>query len=198
MDAPQKHKIFEKEALVHLDAMFGLAYSLTRNRAKAEDLVQESILKAYRAFNTFEQGTYMKAWLFRIVKNTFISQWRKAKVRPESKEIDDENFKSFYGEVYEQIPKKDNGVPAEEVLDPEKLEHVLGDEIKQALEQLSEEYREVIYLCDIQEMSYQDIADILEIPIGTVRSRLARARKQLQKMLWRYAKDKGLWRRVES
>ncbi len=189
-----KQEEFEALALEHLNPLYGMAMSLTRNKADAEDLVQESIIKAFRAFDSFEKGTNIKAWLFKILKNTFISNWRKKKNVKEEKPIDDMSEFSFYSAAYPSMPKSPEGVPSDDVFNADKLEHVLGDEVKKALDSLPEEYREAIFLCDIQGLAYQEIADILSIPIGTVRSRLARARSSLQKLLWDYAKESGLWR----
>jgi len=181
---------FEELALPHLDALFGFAISLTRNKTEAQDLLQEAYLRAYKSFSSFERGTNIKAWLFRIVKNVFINEYRKKKRAPESEPIDDYLEFSFYKHAREMGREPGDA----ELTDPSKLEYVLGDEVTHALSELPEEYREAVFLCDVQELSYADIAKVLDIPIGTVRSRLARARGMLQKLLWDYAQKKGLFK----
>jgi RNA polymerase sigma-70 factor (ECF subfamily) len=190
-------KEFERLALVYLDDLYRMGFSFTRQKADAEDLVQRSILKAFRAFHCFERGTNMKAWLFKILRNTFISDYRQKKRHAVQSIEDDEAEFSFYKAAQEEARKASEAMPEEAVIDPAKLEYVLGDEVKRALDSLSEDFREVIFLCDVQGLSYLEIADILDVPVGTVRSRIARARGQMQKLLWQYAKDKGLWRRAQ-
>lgn len=199
---PAKHsmnkadkKAFEETALLYLNDLYRLGFSFTHQKADAEDLVQRSLLKAFRAFHRFERGTNMKAWLFKILRNTFISDYRQKKKHAVQSIEDDEAEFSFYKAAKEEARKVSDTIPEEQILDPAKLEYILGDEVKKALDSLSSEFREAIFLCDVQGLSYEEIAGILEIPVGTVRSRLARARAQMQKTLWEYAKDKGLWRR---
>jgi RNA polymerase sigma-70 factor (ECF subfamily) len=188
-------KAFEETALLYLNDLYRLGFSFTHQKADAEDLVQRSLLKAFRAFHRFERGTNMKAWLFKILRNTFISDYRQKKKHAVQSIEDDEAEFSFYKAAKEEARKVSDTIPEEQILDPAKLEYILGDEVKKALDSLSSEFREAIFLCDVQGLSYEEIAGILEIPVGTVRSRLARARAQMQKTLWEYAKDKGLWRR---
>jgi RNA polymerase sigma-70 factor (ECF subfamily) len=188
-------KEFEKLALVYLDDLYRMGLSFTHNKADAEDLVQRSVMKAYRAFQSFERGTNMKAWLFKILRNTFISDYRRNKKHAVQSIEDDEAEFSFYKAAQEEARKASESISEEVVLDPSKLEYVLGDEVKKALDSLSDDFREAIFLCDVQGLSYVEMAEILDVPVGTVRSRLARARGQMQKVLWEYAKDKGLWRR---
>lgn len=191
--------LFENEVMAYANDLFGFAMSLVRNRADAEDLVQETLLKACRAKNQFEKGTRLKAWLFTILRNTFINSYRKKKKEATSS-IEDEADFSMYGEVYDAIEKDSGYAPLEQqpITQPQKMEQAMGDEVLLALNSLSEEYREVLFFSDVQELSYQSIADILNIPIGTVRSRLARARGTLQKSLWHYAQKSGLLRRKVS
>lgn len=189
------HQEFQVIALKHLDALYRHALSLTRHQSDAEDLVQEAFLKAFRSFHQFERGTNLKAWLFKILRNTFIGDYRrKQKIQDRTLSEEAAEF-SFYAAAQEEAKKSSNSLPLEEALATSRLEHVLGDEVSKALDSLSEEFREVIFLCDVQEFSYQEISRILEVPIGTVRSRLARARGSLQKLLWDYAVQKGLLRR---
>lgn len=192
-DYETRKREFETLTMGYLDALYRQAYGFTYNAARAEDLVQDTYLKAFGAFDSFERGTKIKAWLFRILRNTFISDYRKKKREPEVPYADD--YFSFYDAVAKDVQACGEKVQDADSLDPFKLEQVLGDEVTKALEQLSTEFREVIYLCDVQELSYQEMASIIDVPVGTVRSRLARARAMLQKFLFDYAKNKGLWRR---
>ncbi|MBN1688556.1 MAG: sigma-70 family RNA polymerase sigma factor [Candidatus Omnitrophica bacterium] len=192
----QKADQFQALVAEHLDALYGFALSLTRNKAKAEDLVQESVLKAFRFFHQFERGTHIKAWLFKILKNTFLTDWRRDKRHPESLSMDDEesNF-SFYVEAFRQSKASPQDYLPPESLHEQDMEQFFGDEIMKAMESLPMEFREVIFMCDVQGFAYADIAKILNIPIGTVRSRLARGRGMLQKHLWQYAQDRGILKR---
>ncbi len=193
---PTAKERFEMLTLEHLGALYRHAVWLTRNSTAAEDIVQEAYLKAYRAFGSYRQGSNIKAWLFKILRNTFISEYRKRKNHPEIRvPEDDPDFTTFYGAVKHAHLRGCGELSEKDLTDAAKLERFLGDEVMQALELLSDEYREAIFLCDIQHLSYQEMAEVLDIPIGTVRSRLARARNLLQKALWHYAQDKGLWRR---
>jgi len=181
---------FRNQILEQLDALFGFAMSLARNRSDAEDLVQETCLKAWRSASGFKAGTNLKAWLFTILRNTFINEYRRRKNSGEKVSLDaDEEF-SFYAEAYGSLQRSEKE-PVPDVMNPDKVEELFGDEITKALESLSDEFREAVFLSDVQELPYQEIAEILEIPIGTVRSRIARARAALQKQLWVYAHEKG-------
>jgi RNA polymerase sigma-70 factor (ECF subfamily) len=190
-----KQAEFERLVLGYLDPLYRFAWSLTRNRTEADDLVQKSVMKAYRAFDRFERGTNVRAWLFRILRNAFISDYRKMKRRAEQSIDEDDAEFSFYAAAQEKAWRDSETLSEDALLKPEKLERVLGDEVTRALETLPEEFREVVFMCDIQGFSYQEMAGILNVPVGTVRSRLARARGKLQKILWAYAQRKGLWRR---
>jgi len=183
---------FKNLILENLNGLYGFALSLTRNTADANDLVQEASLRAWRSFHQFKPGTNLKAWLFTILKNTFINEYRRKKRSPEKVSLDDEENFSFYAKAQAQLTAEGkHSVPG--ALDPSKLEEVLGDEVHEALYALPEEYREAIVLSDVQDLSYADIAKVLNVPIGTVRSRLARGRSMLQKLLWDYANSKGLF-----
>lgn len=199
MMSPAPQSSFENETMSYANDLFGFAMSLVRNRTDAEDLVQETLLKACRSKDQFEKGTRLKSWLFTILRNTFINSYRKKK-RESTSSIEDEADFSMYGEVYDAVEKDSAYAPLEEqpIINPQKLGEVMGDEVLLALNALSEEYREVLFFSDVQELPYQAIADILNIPIGTVRSRLARARGALQKSLWKYAQQNGLLRRKAS
>jgi RNA polymerase sigma-70 factor (ECF subfamily) len=177
-------------ALPHLEALFNLALNLTRNRKDAEDLVQEAYLRAYRFFHTFRRGTHIKAWLFRILRNTFINRYRAQKIRPE--EVDFGKIEASYEQMIEETFTRDRTPPSpEEIV----MEGVLDDEIEQALARLPEEYRAVVLMALLEEMSYREIADALSIPLGTVMSRLHRGRKMLQADLVEFARRRGIVRR---
>jgi RNA polymerase sigma-70 factor (ECF subfamily) len=184
---------FEEVALPHLEALFNLALSLTRNRKDAEDLVQESFLRAYRFFASYQKGTHIKAWLFRILRNTFINRYRAQKIRPE--EVDFGKIEATYEQMIEQTFLRDR-TPAspEEIV----MDGVLDREIQDALARLPEEYRTVVLMALLEGMSYKDIAAALSIPLGTVMSRLHRGRKMLQASLLEFATRKGILRRAES
>lgn len=175
----------EAEALTHLDALYRTALRLSRNPQDAEDLVQETFLNAFRSLDRFEEGTNLRAWLFRILNNAFISQYRRRKRRPSSS-IEDVTEYYLYDHLVEggAAPRSEN--PEQEVLDR------IGDEaVLRALEDLPVEFRQVELLADVEGFSYREIADILNIPIGTVMSRLYRARRRLQKLLWQEARELG-------
>ena len=178
---------FERVALPHINAMFNLALKLTRNRKDAEDLVQETYLRAYRFFNSYESGTQIKAWLFRILRNTFVNRYRAAKIRPE--EVDFDKIESTYEQIVEESFLSDHraATPEKEVMDG-----VLDAEIQEALEALPDEYRPVVVMALMEDMSYREIAGVLSIPLGTVMSRLHRGRKMLQAALVDYARRKGI------
>jgi RNA polymerase sigma-70 factor (ECF subfamily) len=168
-------------------AMFNLAMSLTRNRGEAEDLVQEAYLRAFRFFDSFRPGTHIKAWLFRILRNTFINRYRAAKVRPNEVELDkiDAAYEKMVDEEF---------LRAKQPTSPERLvmEGILDEEVSRALAELPEEYRSVVLMALAEEMSYKEIAAALAIPLGTVMSRLHRGRKLLQASLLEYARRKGI------
>jgi len=174
---------FEREALPHLDALFGLALRLTGgDQARSEDLVQDAILKAYRSWDRFETGTNCRAWLMTILRNTFINDFRKVKSRPIS--VD-----------YEDLAGR---LPADTLFESDPEGHVFGriidDKVIAAIEELPDDFRIPIVLSDIEGLAYQEIADLLGIPVGTVKSRLFRARKRLQVRLYEYAVEMGFLR----
>ena len=167
----------------HLDGLFGAALRMTRNRVRAEDLLQETFLRAWRSFHTFKPGTNVRAWLYRILMNAYIDGYRKSEREPEV--VDQEDVDEFY--LYSKVHESDDfrraGNP-EEVL----LNSLMDADVKGALDSLPEAFRNVVVLADIEGFSYKEIADILSIPIGTVMSRLHRGRRQLQVKLWDYAR----------
>jgi RNA polymerase sigma-70 factor (ECF subfamily) len=177
-------RVFEKEFMPHMDAMYNFALKLTADEDDAQDLVQDTCLKAYRFINSFEPGTYAKAWLFRILKNNFINDYRKKSRGPSKVEFEWVE-QSISGEDEAAEPAYFADLQAETVND------MLGDEITAALQSLPVDFRMIIILCDLEEFSYEEMAKILDIPIGTVRSRLHRARALLKTKLANYAKTKG-------
>ena len=174
---------FEAMVSDHLDGLFGASLRLTRNRARAEDLLQETFLRAWRSFHTFRPGTNVRAWLYRILMNAYIDGYRKSEREPEV--VDQEDVDEFY--LYSRVHESDDyrraGNP-EEVL----LNNLMDADVKGALQGLPENFRNVVILADIEGFSYKEIAEILGIPIGTVMSRLHRGRRQLQVKLWEYAR----------
>ena len=180
---------FEEVALPHLDALYNLALKLTRNPKDAEDLVQEAFLRAFRFFDSYQPGTHIKAWLFRILRNTFINRYRAQKVRPD--EVDFSKVEAVYDRVVqEEFLDKHQPPSPERVL----MDGLVDGEIQEAIDALPEEYRTVLLLAVVEEMAYKEIAAVLDIPIGTVMSRLHRGRKQLQLALTGYAKKRGIIR----
>ena len=178
---------FEETALEYLTPLFNLALNLTRNRKDAEDLVQETYLRAYRFFGSYQPGTQIKAWLFRILRNTFINRYRAQKVRPD--EVDFSKVELAYERVVdEQFLQANRPVSPEEAL----MSGVLDEEIETAMARLPEEYRSVVILALVEDLSYKEIASALSIPLGTVMSRLHRGRKLLQAQLLEYAQKKGI------
>ncbi len=188
-----RRKEFEETAMEHIDSLYNMALRLVFNKEEAEDLVQETYLKAYRFFDSFQKGTNIKAWLYKILKNTFINKYRKEIATPS--EILYEDLEAVNsGLVYKQ---ETNSAELADTLEGKyaNFSGLLEDDIKQALDSLPTEYREAILLSDVEELSYQDIAEIANVPIGTIKSRLNRGRKLLQKKLFEYAKDKGFIKR---
>ena len=176
------HDRFEKEFLPHLEALHSFAFHLCYNEEDADDLVQETFLKAFRFIDKFEEGTNAKAWLFKILKNAYINQYRKDSKRPARVDYEDV---AVYSE------DEDGQVSSYYDLREDVFEKMMGDEVSTALNLLPEEFRTVILLCDIEGFSYEEIAKIIEIPIGTVRSRLFRARNMLKDKLVKYASSIG-------
>ncbi|MFZ9483945.1 MAG: sigma-70 family RNA polymerase sigma factor [Ilumatobacteraceae bacterium] len=176
---------FSSDAMQYAPQLFSAALRLTRNRSDAEDLVQEALLRAYRGYGGFEEGTNLRAWLFRILTNTFINSYRAKQRRPQETEMADTD--DLY--LYRRVNTLDQAaLSAEDTL----FSVFTDDEVKLALEDLPETFRLPVLLADVEGFSYQEIADILEIPIGTVMSRLHRGRKRMQKALAEFAADRGL------
>jgi len=177
-----KEDLFEQELLPHADALYNFAYHLTYNEADANDLVQETFLKAFRFIHSYDSGTNAKAWLFKILKNGFINEYRKKKKEPNK--VDYEDIIAF------QDADEDNGGVAYDLRE-DIFDGMLGDEMTIALNNLPIVFKTVILLCDIEGFTYEEIAKIIDIPIGTVRSRLHRARNMLKESLKEYAEKMG-------
>jgi RNA polymerase sigma-70 factor (ECF subfamily) len=183
---PDLRRAFEEEALPLLPGLYRAALRLTRNPADAEDLVQEAYLRAYRGFHQFEPGTNLKAWLYRILTNSFINTYRKKQREPQT--VPDEDIEDWY--LYNRLAREAPDSSAEAVV----LESMPDEDVRAALEGLPEQYRAAVLLADVEGFSYKEIAEILEIPIGTVMSRLHRGRKALEKALWEKVRERGLVR----
>lgn len=177
-----KDALFNKEFLPHIDALYTFAYHLTYNEDDANDLVQETFLKAYRFIQSYEQGTNAKAWLFKILKNGFINDYRKKTKEPN---------KVDYEDIVNYHDQEDTRHVGTVDLRQEVFEGIMGDEVTKAVNSLPVDFRTVILLCDIEGFSYEEIAKIINIPIGTVRSRLHRARNMMKEQLKEYAKNFG-------
>jgi RNA polymerase sigma-70 factor (ECF subfamily) len=178
----EKQTIFHGEFMPHINSMYNFAYRLTLDADDAKDLLQDTYLKAYRFIESFQKGTNAKAWLFRILKNSFINDYRKKSKEPSK--VDYQEVESYYNseEVDRQITPD---------LRVEALKDMIGDEISNALNALDVDFRTVIILCDLEGFKYEEMAKILDIPIGTVRSRLHRVRNLLKEKLSEYAKQMG-------
>ncbi len=181
-DEDRLRQEFERDAVPHMGALYNFALRMTRDPDEAADLVQETYLKAYRFFSSFERGTNCKAWLFRILKNSYINRYRKTSKGPDVVEYDvvEEFFESVRSSEIETS-----------VLEEQIFDNALDDEVTAAIQDLPDEFRTVILLCDIEELTYEEIAEFIDCPIGTVRSRLHRARKMLAVRLASYAAKRG-------
>lgn len=178
----QKQQDFNDEILPHLDAIFNFALRLTANENDAEDLVQDTIVKAYRFFNSYEKGTNAKGWLFRIMKNSYINNYRKISKQPPK--VDYDEIEPFYESIRsEQSSTTD--------LESHMYGEMMDDEITSALTRLPEDFRTVVLLCDIEGFTYEEISNMLDVPIGTIRSRLHRGRSLLKAELGEYAIKRG-------
>ena len=178
----KKVQVFEKEFMPHIDSMYNFAYRLTFDEDEAKDLVQDTYMKAFRFINSFLEGTNAKAWLYRILKNSFINDYRKKSKQPS---------KVDYQEVEQYYNSEDTPREATVDLRIEATRDMIGDEITNALNSLAVDFRTVIILCDLEGFTYEEMAKILDIPIGTVRSRLHRARNLMREKLGTYAHSMG-------
>ena len=177
-----KDELFEKEFLPHIGALYNFAFHLTYNEDDANDLVQETYLKAYRFANSYVEGTNAKAWLFKILKNAFINEYRKRVKQPTK--VDYEDIVSYHDS--EDVSYVGSLDMREDI-----FQGMIGDEVTRAINSLPVDFRTVILLCDIEGFTYEEIAKIINIPIGTVRSRLHRARQMLKELLMKYAESLG-------
>ena len=176
---------FERDAMEYASQLYSAALRMTRNPADAEDVVQETYLKAYRAYDTFKEGTNLKAWLYRILTNTYINRYRKQQRRPSEVELGE--LQDLY--LFKRLGETSG---AERSTEEAVLDSMVDTDIKAALESLPERFRMPVLLADVEGFSYKEIAEIIDVPIGTVMSRLHRGRKALQKKLWSLAEERGL------
>ena len=176
------HAEFHREAVPHMDILYNYALRMTGSRDDAEDLLQETFLRAYRFWDKFQQGTNIRAWLFRIMKNSYINRYRKESKEPDT--VDYDKIQNYYSSIRADFA------------DPNDLQEkifggLLEDDISNALEALPEDFRTVVILSDIEELPYEEIAEFVNCPVGTVRSRLHRGRKMLREKLFDYARTRG-------
>ncbi|MGO4692526.1 sigma-70 family RNA polymerase sigma factor [Glaciibacter sp. 2TAF33] len=184
-DAPDVRDLFEEQALPFIDQLYAAAMRMTRNPSDAQDLVQETFVKAFAAFAQFQQGTNLKAWLYRILTNTFINTYRKKQREPYQGTIDELEDWQLGG-------AESTTAMASRSAEAEAIDHLPDSAVKDALQAIPEDFRLAVYFADVEGFSYQEIADIMKTPIGTVMSRLHRGRRLLREMLAGYAEERGL------
>jgi RNA polymerase sigma-70 factor, ECF subfamily len=178
---------FADDVLPFAKQLYAHALRMTRNPSDAEDVLQDAYLRAYRSYDSFTSGTNLRAWLFRIVTNTYINRYRAAQRRPD--EVDHDDIEDFY--LYRRIGSADTPDSARSA-EESVLESFVDEEVKAALADLDDRFRVPVVLADVEGFSYKEIAEVMDVPIGTVMSRLHRGRKHLQKRLWELARDRGL------
>ena len=185
-DEAEKRTSFEREALVHLDSLYRVALRLTGNAAEADDLVQETMLKAYRAWEQYQKGTNAKGWLLTILRHAFINEYRRRTRHPETVDLDAIEPFSVFEELQDEDPQGTF------------FDRIVDDEVLRAIDQLPEQFRETVVLSDVEGLSYEEIARVLDVPVGTVKSRLFRARRLLQQQLYDYAVGMGYIKRSST
>ncbi|TVR29930.1 MAG: sigma-70 family RNA polymerase sigma factor [Balneolaceae bacterium] len=178
----RKQQDFNEEIIPHLDALYNFGLRLTSDPNDAEDLVQDTIVKAYRFFSSYEKGTNAKAWLFRILKNSYINNYRKKSKKPH--EVDYDEVASFYETIRADRTETSD-------LEDKMFRELIDDDLSRALEKIPEDFRTVVLLCDVEDFTYEEIANMLDVPIGTIRSRLHRGRNLLKAQLMEYASNRG-------
>lgn len=181
-DEIKKQKDFDEEIIPHMDALYNFALRLTTDPNDAEDLVQDTIVKAYRFFSSYEKGTNAKAWMFRILKNSFINNYRKTSKKPS--QVDFDEVSSYYESIRAERTETSD-------LESLMFREMMDDDLSDALTRLPEDFRTVVLLCDVEGYTYEEIANMLDVPIGTIRSRLHRGRNLLKTELLEYAKKRG-------
>jgi RNA polymerase sigma-70 factor, ECF subfamily len=184
--AEEDRRRFQEDVSPLLDSLYGGALRMTRNPADAEDLVQETMLRAYRSFHRFEPGTNLKAWLFRIMTNAYINTYRKKQREPQK--VSTAEIEDF--DLYQEL--KDHGTEFSETPESLVLDQLVDTDILEAIEDLPDQFRLAVVLADVEGFSYAEMAEIMDVPMGTVMSRLHRGRKALQKRLWDIARDRGI------
>ena len=178
---------FQRDVMPYAKQLYAHALRMTRNPADAEDVLQESFLKAYRSYGTYKEGTNLRAWLYRIVTNTYINKYRSAQRKPD--EVGADDLEDFY--LYKKMGSADTPSSAQSA-ESSVLDAFVDGEVKDAISDLDERFRLPVVLADVEGFAYKEIAEIMDVPIGTVMSRLHRGRKQLQSRLWEVARDRGI------
>ncbi len=178
----RKQKDFNEEIIPHLDALYNFGLRLTSDPNDTEDLFQDTIVKAYRFFSSYEKGTNAKAWLFRILKNSYINNYRKKSKKPQ--EVDYDEVSMFYETIRAERTETSD-------LEDKMFRELIDDDLSRALDKIPEDFRTVVLLCDVEDFTYEEIANMLDVPIGTIRSRLHRGRNLLKAELMDYAAKRG-------
>jgi RNA polymerase sigma-70 factor (ECF subfamily) len=181
---PDEHReAFEHEAMPHLDAVYRVALRLSGDPAQAEDLTQETMLKAFRSWHQYQKGTNARAWLLTIVRHTFINEYRRNKNRPQTVDVTEVERYTVFHEVQDSDPEGSF------------FDQIVDDEVHRAIDELPDEFRETLVLSDVEDLSYAEVAEVTGVPVGTVKSRLYRGRQILQKKLYEYAVEMGYTKR---